>query len=214
MWVLSSLGFPVATDCLAVATTSDAAETGRRSLLVPEFCCPRNGGLAAGGGSLEGMTGIFCFIIWLSDSAEGDRADLSLGYAMSLAASADVDLCPYVAVLDCDSCRLPTPDLACGGLAGQLVDRHHGLRYVLWSAKMGCPVGLTWSFWGSLASASAGVCWRTAAQELLFHLFAELSLLLLGQIAGLFLLRCLGCMEDECAPVVTSQLVLALSGLS
>ncbi|GMH14452.1 hypothetical protein Nepgr_016293 [Nepenthes gracilis] len=51
----------------------------------------------------------------------------------------------------CRRCRLPTPDLACGDLAGQLVDRHHGLWYVLWSAQIGCLVGLTWSFWGSLA---------------------------------------------------------------
>ncbi|GMH24777.1 hypothetical protein Nepgr_026620 [Nepenthes gracilis] len=88
MLVLSSLGFPVATDCLAVATTSDAAETGRRSLLVPEFCRPRNGGLAAGGGSLEGMTGIFCFIIWLSDSAEASLKLVALPFLLPLKAAA------------------------------------------------------------------------------------------------------------------------------
>ncbi|GMH12888.1 hypothetical protein Nepgr_014729 [Nepenthes gracilis] len=92
MWVLSTLGFLVATEFLVVASSSDAAEAGRRglilcSLLEPEYCCPRNGGLAAGGGSIEGMTGIFCYIIWLTDSAEGGSADLSLGSAMSLAAS-------------------------------------------------------------------------------------------------------------------------------
>ncbi|GMG99202.1 hypothetical protein Nepgr_001042 [Nepenthes gracilis] len=33
--------------------------------------------------------------------------------------------------------------------AGQLIDRFHGLRNALSSTRKGCPVGLTWSFWGS-----------------------------------------------------------------
>ncbi|GMH05998.1 hypothetical protein Nepgr_007838 [Nepenthes gracilis] len=52
LWVLSALGFPVDADFLVTASSFDAAEAGRRglilcSLLEPEYCCPRNGGLAA-----------------------------------------------------------------------------------------------------------------------------------------------------------------------